>query len=62
MENLENLPFKFDEYEGEHKGDDHVWIPECEFIGNLCTNDLEGAAEETLLVYSRSHTSDARIR
>jgi hypothetical protein len=46
-----NLPFRFSEVDDEEEGHhDYVWIPECECVGNLSTNDCEGAGEQTLLV------------
>ena len=41
-----NLPFSISG-EGE---DQYAWIPECEYVGCLSTNDLEGAGEQTLLI------------
>lgn len=50
-DSLRDLPFSFSEDPDDGViGRHHVWIPECHYIGNLCTNDLEGAGEETLLV------------
>ena len=46
-----NLPFRFTETDDEEEGhSDHIWIPECEYVGNLSTNDFEYSGEETLLV------------